>query len=78
MDQDKWEVDSDEEVGTFFYAISDEKYFGGDIDNPVSMGGEENNEVKYQSGKFVPLSKYKIDAMKNYQLCADILQREIN
>ena len=39
--KDKWEVDSDGEVGPFFDAIADEKEFGDVRDNPVSMGGRD-------------------------------------
>ena len=78
MDQDKWEVDSDVGVGPLFGGISDEKYFDDDRDNPVFMGWEGTTEVKYQVGKFVPLSNYKIDAINKYQLYTDILHRGIN
>ena len=45
-DQDKWEVDSDGEVGPFFDAIAYEKYFDHDRENPVSMRGEGATEVE--------------------------------
>ena len=76
-DQDKWEVDSDGEVGPFFGAIADEKEFDDDRENPVSKGGEGATEVKYQARKLITLSNDKIDAMKKDQLYADILQRGI-
>ena len=41
-DKEKQEVDYDGEVGTFFYAIVDEKGFDGDRENNASMGGEGN------------------------------------
>ena len=41
------------------------------------MGGEVTAEVKEQDGMFVPLSNYRINAMKKYQLYADIFQRGI-
>ena len=41
------------------------------------MGGERHVEVEYQSGKFIPLSNNKIDAMNKDNFYARILQREI-
>ena len=38
------------------------------------MGEEGHVEVKYQAGKFAPLSNCEIDATKEYQLYAEILQ----
>ena len=76
-DQDKWEVDYDGEVGTFFDAISDEKESKNDRKNPVSMRGGGTNEVEYQSGKFVPISNGKINTTKKGQLYADIFHRGI-
>ena len=38
------------------------------------MGGEGHGEVKDQSGKFVTLSNCEIDATKEYQLYAELLQ----
>ena len=38
------------------------------------MGGEGHGEVKYQAGKFVPLSNCEIDATKEDQLYAELLQ----
>ena len=44
-DQDKWEVDSDGEVGPFFNTIADEKGFDNVRENTVSKGGEVHVEV---------------------------------
>ena len=76
-DQDKWEVDYDGEVGTFFNAIVDEKYFDDERGNPVYLQGEKAIEVEDQSGNFVPLLNYNIDAMKKDQFYADSLKRGI-
>ena len=38
------------------------------------MGEEGHGEVKDQAGKFVPLSNCEIDATKEYQLYAELLQ----
>ena len=76
-DEDKWEVDSDGEVGPFFDAIADEKEFDDGRESPVSMGGEGATEVKDQAGKFVPLSNNNINAMKKDQLYTEILQRGV-
>ena len=40
VDQNKWEVDYNGEVGTFFDTIAYQKEFDDDINNPVSTGGE--------------------------------------
>ena len=65
-DQNKWEVDSDGEVGSILDAISDEREYDDDRDNPVSTEGKVYNEVKYQSGKFVKLSNHDVGATKKY------------
>ena len=39
-DKYKWYVDSDGDIGPFFYAITDKKEFDKEKENPVSMGGE--------------------------------------
>ena len=44
-DQDKWEVDSDGEAGSFFDSNAYEKEFDDKRENPVSMGGEVHAEV---------------------------------
>ena len=74
-DQDKWEVDSNGEVGPILDAISDEREYDEDRDNPVSTEGKGYNEVKYQSGRFVKLSNRDIDATKKYKFYSDRLQR---
>ena len=56
-DKEKWEVYSEGVVGSFFNAISDDKYFEDDRDNPVYMGGERHAGVEDQAGKFVMLPK---------------------
>ena len=61
MDQDKWEVGYDGEVGPFFNEISDEKYFDDGRKKPVSMGEEGTTEVEYQVGKFISISNGKIN-----------------
>ena len=70
-------VDYDGGVGPFFDAVVDEKEFSNDRENPVSMGGKGHIEVEDQSGKFVPLSNYKIGAAKKEYLYADHFQRGI-
>ena len=70
-------VDYDGDVGPFFDAIADEKEFGDDRDNTVSMGGEGHVGVEDQDGKFVLLSIDKIDATKKDGFYAGILQRGI-
>ena len=74
-DGDKWEVHYNREVGPFFGSIADDKEFDGDRENHVYMVGEENVKVKYQDGKFITLSSYKINAMKKNYLYGDIFQR---
>ena len=76
-DQDKWEVDSYGEVGPFFDSIVDEKYVEDNRENTVSMGGEINVEVEYQSRKFVILSNDKIDEIKKDGFYDEVLHRII-
>ena len=64
-----------EKLVPFFYAIAGEKDFGCDRENHVSMGGQGRAKVKYQAGKFFPLSNRDIDAMNKAQLYSEILQR---
>ena len=63
------------ELARFFDAIADKKGCDYEIDNPVFMGGQEHVEVKYQAGKFVPLSNGDIDEINKDQLFADIFQK---
>ena len=42
------------------------------------MVGEGTIEIEDQSGGFIPISNYNIDAMKKYQLYAERLQRGVN
>ena len=58
----------------FFYYVVDDKEFENYRGNLVYMGEEGNGEVKDQAGKFVPLSNCEIDATKEDQLYAEILQ----
>ena len=52
VDQEKWEVDYDGEVGPFFDAITEGKDFDNKKENPLSTGGEGHAEIKDQDGIF--------------------------
>ena len=49
------EVDSDMEVGPFFDAIVDEKYFDGGRENNVSMVGEGSLKLNINLGSLLPI-----------------------
>ena len=74
-DKEKWEVNSDGQIGTFLGEISDDKDFEYDRDNHVTMIWEGTNEVEYQYVEFILLSNNKNCVMMKYQAYADILQR---
>ena len=76
-DKDKWEFDSDGESGPLFDTIADDKEFDNYRENTVSMGGEINVEVEYQSRKFVILSNDKIDEIKKDGFYDEVLHRII-
>ena len=77
IDKDKWEVDSDGEVGPFSSTITDEKEFENDRDNPVLMGGGGHVGVEDQAGKLVPISNGNINAMNKENFYPEIFQRKI-
>ena len=54
-DKDKWEVYYDGGVVPLLDAITNEKGFDDDRENPVYMVGEGHVEVEVQSEKFVPI-----------------------
>ena len=58
----------------FFYDVVDDKEFENYRGDIVYMGGEGHGEVKDQAGRFVPLSNCEIDATKEDQLYAELLQ----
>ena len=74
MDQDKWEVEYDGEVGTFYDAIADKKEFDGDRENIASMVGEGHDEVEDKYNRFVPVLNDNINAMKKGILNDDIFR----
>ena len=76
-DKYKREVDCDVEVAPFLDAIANEKDFDDNRENPVYMVGEGNVEVEDQSGKFVPISNYKIDATEKDNFYDEIFQKGI-